>query len=34
MVIFIPPDETFDATENVFLAAGAKVLQFDLEIAM
>ena len=31
MVIFIPPEERFDSTEMALLAAGARVLQFELQ---
>jgi hypothetical protein len=31
MVIFIPPEERFDSIEMALLAAGARVLQFELQ---
>ena len=31
MVIFIPPEERFDSTEMALLAAGVRVLQFELQ---
>ena len=34
MIIFIPPEDKFNSTENALLAAGARILQFDLEIAI
>ncbi len=34
MVIFIPPDAQFDATETVLLAAGARILQVELKAAI
>jgi Uncharacterized conserved protein (DUF2075) len=34
MVIFVPPEERFDSTEMALLAAGARVLQFELQAAI
>lgn len=34
MIIFIPSDEKFDKTEMALLAAGAKILQLELQIAI
>ena len=34
MVIFIPNDELFDKTETALLAAGAKILQMQIEVAI
>jgi hypothetical protein len=34
MVIFIPPDEVFNKTEMALLAAGARVLQTHVEVAI
>jgi hypothetical protein len=34
MVIFLPPEERFDKTEMVLLAAGARIMQFELKSAI
>ena len=34
MVIFVPPEERFDSTETALLAAGARILQSKLDIAI
>ena len=33
VVIFIPPNPEFDQTEHAFLAAGARILQFQISLA-
>jgi len=34
IVIFLPPEERFQQTEMVLLAAGARLMQFDLDVAI
>ena len=34
MIIFLPPEERFDKTELVLLAAGARLMEFELDTAI
>ena len=34
MIIFLPPEERFDKTEHALLAAGARMMQFELKSAI
>jgi DUF2075 family protein len=34
MVIFLPPEDTFDSTEIALLASGVRMLQFELSAAI
>jgi len=34
MVIFLPPEDTFDSTEIALLASGVRILQFELSAAI
>jgi hypothetical protein len=34
MIIFVPPEERFDKTELALLAAGARVMQYELKSAI